>query len=148
MSHGHFSNGRMSPTYQSWRAMKHRCLNPKASDWPHYGGRGIQVCERWMMFENFLADMGERPEGMTIDRENNDGGYEPRNCRWATRQTQTRNSRANLKVTLGSQTRCLADWCDLLGVQLVTFYARVYRQGMTYRQALLTPVRNYRKDDV
>jgi len=82
-----------SPTYISWYGMKYRCSNPKNSRYKDYGGRGISVCERWLSFTNFLADMGERPEGMTIDRKNVNGNYEPSNCRWATPIEQSANKR-------------------------------------------------------
>lgn len=82
-----------SPTYISWCSMKQRCLNPKATGYHNYGGRGIIICERWMEFENFLSDMGERPEGMSLDRINNDGNYEPSNCKWSTPKEQFKNSR-------------------------------------------------------
>lgn len=80
-------------TYYSWRGMVQRCTNPARRDYPRYGGRGITVCERWLDFRNFLADMGERPEGRTLDRINNEGNYEPSNCRWATPEEQIRNTR-------------------------------------------------------
>lgn len=86
-----------SRTYKSWQCMKDRCLNPKSEKWDRYGGRGIRVCKRWLKFENFLADMGERPEGTTLDRKNNNGNYGPGNCRWAKEIVQQRN-KSNVKL--------------------------------------------------
>ena len=92
--HGHKSkHGKESPTYRSWQNMKTRCLNSNHPQFKDWGGRGIKVCERWMDFANFLEDMGEKPEGLTLDRINNDGNYEPGNCRWATRKQQVQNQR-------------------------------------------------------
>jgi hypothetical protein len=90
-THGH---GHESPTYRSWRSMMSRCNNPKSNNYKYWGGRGIIVCERWFSFENFLADMGVRPVGMTLDRyPNKDGNYELKNCRWAGPTMQVRNRR-------------------------------------------------------
>lgn len=93
VTHGHSRVGAETGTHRSWRAMIRRCTKPKATDFAFYGGRGIRVCERWMSFQNFLDDMGERPPGMTIDRENSNGDYTPANCRWTTRPNQSRNRR-------------------------------------------------------
>lgn len=91
--HGHARKGARTALHRAWSMMLDRCKNPRNIGFKNYGGRGIAVCERWHKFENFLADMGDRPEGMSIDRINNDGNYEPRNCRWATRSQQQRNKR-------------------------------------------------------
>lgn len=91
--HGHSAHGRVTTTYNIWCAMIKRCTKPNRKDYKYYGGRGITVCERWRVYENFLADMGERPKGLSIDRINNDGNYEPNNCRWATREEQRANQR-------------------------------------------------------
>jgi hypothetical protein len=116
--HGHCTDGKTSPEYKTWQGVRDRCGNPNATFYKHYGGRGICVCERWAnSFENFLADMGPRPSAKhSIDRINNDGHYEPGNCRWALPVVQHNNTRSNRRYTLAGETHTEAEWCRELGV--------------------------------
>lgn len=92
LKHGHNRVGKRSPTYSTWHKMMQRCNNPNNEKFKHYGGRGIKVCTYWWSFEAFLASMGERPEGLTLDRIDNNGNYEPSNCKWSTQAQQIQNS--------------------------------------------------------
>jgi hypothetical protein len=91
--HGEAAHVKRTPEYNAWRLMRQRCNDPKNKHFAHYGGRGIKVCERWNIYENFLADMGRRPEKHSLDRIDVDGNYEPENCRWADAITQRNNQR-------------------------------------------------------
>lgn len=93
LSHGQALKKNKSKTYNSWVAMKNRCNNKKATDYKYYGGRGIKIIKRWIIFSAFYKDMGERPIGCTLDRINNEGNYELKNCRWATHKEQMNNTR-------------------------------------------------------
>jgi hypothetical protein len=100
LSHGHARAGSHSREYNSWAQMIKRCTNPKVAGFAKWGGRGIRVCDRWKTLANFLADMGARPKGTSLDRfPNNDGNYEPGNCRWATAKQQANNRRGSRKKT-------------------------------------------------
>jgi len=144
-THGHTARGESSPTYQAWAAMRHRCLRPSNPRFADYGGRGITVCERWSSFAAFLSDMGERPNGMQIDRIDNDGNYEPSNCRWATAKEQTRNRRNNRLLTIDGATKCLAQWSELSGVGYAVIRARLTVLKWEPKRAVFQPERRYGK---
>jgi hypothetical protein len=123
--HGHSKRSTgASRTYQTWLAMRQRCLNPKNPAYKNYGGRGITICERWASFANFLEDMGERSEGLSIERIDNNGNYEPGNCRWDTYKQQARNQRRNklnpqlVQYILDHPERTLKDLASELNVHL------------------------------
>jgi hypothetical protein len=125
-------------TYRVFVAMHHRCENPKSPGYGNYGGRGIHVSPRWASFETFLADMGFQPEGLTLERENNNGNYEPNNCKWVTRTENARNTRKNRFVTLDGETRCIAEWAELTGLRKETIIGRLNR-GWPAELALKAP---------
>ena len=135
LRHGHKAHGVPSPTYKAWQQMRSRCSNPRAVGFPNYGGRGVAVCQRWDLFENFLADMGVRPTSAhSIDRVDNDLGYEPSNCRWATFQEQQRNRRNNHLVTYRGMTASIAEMAERHGCKPSTVQARL-SNGATAEQA-------------
>lgn len=129
---------RQPPEYTAWRHMIERCTNPRCKVYGHYGGRGISVCERWLeSFRAFLDDMGPRPsQDHEIDRVNNNGDYEPSNCRWATRGQQVRNTRRTRLVTFRGETKPLVDWCEELGLKYNTVAERLRKGNWTIEQAL------------
>lgn len=118
-----------TPTWWTWRGMVSRCSVPTNGSFPNYGGRGIVVCERWKRFENFLEDMGERPENKTLDRIDNNGNYEPSNCRWATKAEQVRNKRTTVKVEFNGRTMTYSEWARELGEDPGALRRRYLRTG-------------------
>lgn len=122
-----------------WKGMLRRCENPNEPAYPNYGGRGIKVCERWKSFENFRADMGERPDGMTIERNDVNGDYEPGNCRWATMREQQGNRRNTIRVAIGDRVQPLKLWCEELGVAYKKVHLRLNRYGYELNRALDLP---------
>lgn len=115
--------------YKIWEGMKRRCVNPSDPEYRNYGGRGIRVCDHWQSFENFYADMGDRPAGMSIDRIDSDGDYTPENCRWATPLEQSQNSRHCRYAVYAGQRLCLAEWARRLGVSRQTLQGRARRSS-------------------
>lgn len=136
-----FSHGMCKTSvYRRWAAMVERCQAPSSTSFQNYGGRGIKVCEQWLKFENFIRDMGHPPTpAHTLERIDNNGNYEPSNCRWATRKDNNRNRRANRYLTLRGETRSMAEWCERLGLSYSAISTRVLR-GWSDERALTTPV--------
>ncbi len=130
-----------TPTWKSWDTMIQRCTNPNAPDYPRWGGKGIKVCNRWLKFENFYADMRVRPNGKSLDRyPNPKGNYEPGNCRWATAEEQQRNRNDNRYVTYKGVTKLLIDWSREFGIPYDLLLRRVNR-GLIEEQ-LFVPSRS------
>jgi hypothetical protein len=140
-THGDARRGAVSPEYESWQGMKKRCESTDSPSYKHYGGRGIKVCERWQSFENFLADMGRKPSpAHSIDRyPNNDGNYEPGNCRWATDVEQTNNRRVTPFVTYDGRTQTIKQWADELGFKYWSLRNRLVNLGWPVEKAFTTP---------
>lgn len=126
-SHAAKHGGRNSGTYASWRAMLDRCNNPYSKDYPRWGGRGITVCNRWLSFPDFREDMGQRPDGTTLDRVDPDGNYEPGNCRWATPKQQARNRRDLVIVKTADGEIPLVDYAVKLGISKGAAHLRLKR---------------------
>lgn len=127
-----------TPAFAVWKGMIQRCSDPNTVGWEHYGGRGITVCDSWKVFENFYRDMKEPPPGKSIDRIDNDAGYSPENCRWATRKEQNRNTRRNLQVEYSGQTKPLSQWCEEFGLNYKVTHQRINRDGWSIERALST----------
>ncbi len=133
--HGQCPRSGRIPEYQIWDAMIQRCTNPNQSQYQDYGGRGIKVCERWLQFENFFSDMGLRPSGEhSIDRfPDNDGNYEPSNCRWGTQEQQSRNRRSNVWIEHVGRRMILEDWAK----ELQTYSSQIrksMKRGKTFEE--------------
>lgn len=133
--HG-YARKNKSKIYQIWRSMINRCTNINSKDYKNYGARGIRVCKRWFKFENFLTDMGERPDNMTLDRVDNNGNYCKENCRWATIKQQHRNMRSNIFFTINSETKCLKEWCEIRNLKYSTVSMRINQYGWNIEEAL------------
>lgn len=132
--HGHTANRRTSKEFRAWSGMKTRCSNPQEKDSNTYAS--VTICKRWLSFENFLADMGPAPSrAHSLDRRDNTKGYDPENCRWATKKEQSLNRRNVVMVTIGSQTKCVADWCRTLNVSSKIVYNRM-AAGQSPHEAL------------
>jgi len=124
-----------SVTYKSWSCMFVRCYNKNSSDYKHYGERGIKVCQEWKTFDGFYSDMGDRPKGKSLDRIDNNKGYCPENCRWATRKEQNNNKRNNHLLTYNGKTKTIAEWAEDRNIKYDTIWARI-KYGWNTERAL------------
>jgi hypothetical protein len=141
ITHGHAPRSQFSRTYQTWRNMINRCELPSDKDYPRYGGRGIKVCPQWRAsFETFLANMGQRPDGMTIERTDPNEHYTPGNCAWATRRVQANNRSTNCRLTHDGMTLTVAQWAVRLGLRPGLIAKRVHL-GWSDSDALTRPIR-------
>lgn len=116
IKHGHARRTGKSRAYTAWKNMRARCFVKSNKQYKDYGGRGITICKRWHKFESFLGDMGERPSNLTLERIDNNGNYEPKNCRWATRLEQSKNTRKNVFVLHKGSRKHLAEWSRVTGI--------------------------------
>lgn len=131
-----------TPEYEAWKAMKLRCNNPKNHNYYNYGARGISVCERWKVFENFFSDMGCRPSpDHSLDRIDNDGDYTPENCRWALREEQAQNRRVTLKTDINGEQVAISKIAKESGVSPSTMAFRINKLGWSLKDAMNRPVR-------
>lgn len=144
MNHFNFKHGhagkRPSKTYYAWASMRQRCQNHKKKTWPYYGGRGIKVCERWAAFENFLIDMGVCPDGMSLGRIDNDGNYEPGNCRWENAAQQNKNRSNVRRIEAFGKTQSIADWSRESGIAEDSLRYRIDKLRWSAEEAICRPL--------
>lgn len=139
--HGYARPDARDPAYRSWESARARCRNPNNPDYIHYGARGIAFSPLWDRFEDFLADMGPRPRGKTLDRIDTNAGYEPGNCRWATSSQQARNKRGGLRVLFDGQTMTIAELSERTGAPYQRLHERIVRRGWEVGRAVSEPPR-------
>ncbi len=148
-THGHANRTGKSITYTSWDAMVQRCTNSKNGAYKDYGGRGITICKRWHTFENFLADMGERPSReLSIERIENNKGYYSENCKWGAKKIQQNNTRRNHYLVYRTQKMTISQWADELNISVNTIYTRINTLGWDVERTLSTPVRKINQDNL
>lgn len=128
IKHGHTSKNKLSKTYESWANMKQRCLNPNNHKYKNYGLRGITICDEWVnSFDNFLKDMGEKPNGLTLERIDVNKGYFKENCCWANATAQANNKTSNRIIEFNNKSMTTAQWAEYLGISFTTLRMRLHR---------------------
>lgn len=133
------ASGRKSPTWKTWYEMIRRCRSKTRKCYKHYGGRGIKVCDRWKDYGNFKDDMGEKPIGMTLGRIDNNGDYEPTNCRWETIDEQSNNKRTSRFLEIDGERRTISQWARAYGLDPQVAFSRL-QQGWDTMRAVTTPL--------
>ena len=140
-THGYSVKGKKhSPGYKCWRGMRQRCLSPANNTYARYGGRGIKICDRWLNFSNFVADMGEPAAGKTIERIDNDKGYSKENCRWASMKEQCQNRGSSVFVEYNGQRKTMAEWSEISGIKYATLRNRIIAQNKPLDVAFNMPL--------
>lgn len=137
-THGETKRKVRTKEYIAWVKMHERCRSTSKNK-NIYFDRGIHVCDRWGVYENFLEDMGRKPEGTSLDRLDNDKSYYKENCRWATQKQQCRNLRKNVSITFNNETKCIAEWAESLGIPYGRLQSRLRDYGWSVERALTTP---------
>ena len=141
--HPNATHGMFGTTeYRIWSGIMDRCTNRNSKYWDRYGGAGIGVCKQWRKFEGFYKDMGNRPSAqLSVDRIDNEKGYSPENCRWASKKEQARNRKNNKYITHDGETHCIAEWGDILGMCPKMLRTRIFKHGWDIERAFTTPPR-------
>ena len=136
-----FHNADEKRLHSVWADMKRRCKNPSRENYPHYGGRGITVCPEWEDFNNFYewAIVNGYSQGLSLDRINNNGNYEPANCKWSTVKEQNYNRSCTVKFTYNGETRTLTEWSEIYGLKYGLLYDRIFREGLSFEEAIHKP---------
>jgi hypothetical protein len=144
--HGYARLGQVTPTWRTWAGIIRRCTNPHDKAFKRYGAKGITICDRWKVFENFLEDMGERPEGLTIDRINGRLGYFKENCRWATQKEQQNNRLNNMTIAYRGEHKTVSEWADCLNIKAHTLANRI-RLGWTPEDTIEKPIAKWNREE-
>lgn len=142
IKHGHCKRIGKTSTYYSWRNMINRVFYKKCDAYKYYGGRNISICKRWLKFENFLEDMGEKPNKKSLDRINNNKGYYKENCKWSTHKEQCNNRRSNVVFTFNNESLTLMQWSEKIGIKWVTLQGRLFRKW-SIEKTLTAKTRSY-----
>lgn len=146
---GNYKHGMFgTPLYEVWRNMIQRCNNPNSTVYDRYGARGISVTPRWLKFENFYKDMGDCPEGFTLERINNNGNYCPENCKWVSRKEQARNRETSVDITYDGRTQCVSAWEEELGFKHGTLWMRLYKYNWPVDKAMTEPIKDVKRAPV